>query len=154
MLAHIMDARWMKETPTEPLFDVMEVEPETRRALRRSLRLRCDVCSHYWDHAVPYQLTNVSPYGAWIDTLFPLHAGAELVLSFRPPWSGRRELTVFGEVKRVRTGRLRKDRGEIGMGIEFSDISNSDQKELTRALRGIPPRLNKYRWGSANLARV
>ena len=143
----------MKETPTEPLFDVIEVEPEARRALRRALRLRCDVCSHYWDHAVPYQMTDVSPFGVWIDTLFPLHEGAELVLSFRPPWMDERELTVFGEVKRVRTGRLRGDRGSIGMGIEFSDISGSDRHELARSLQGIPPRLNKKQ-RAANLARL
>jgi hypothetical protein len=129
----------MNQTPTEPLLlEVMHVEPEMRRALRRAVEVRCDVVSHYWDRAVTHTATDVTPFGLWVDTLFPLHTGAEVVVSFTPP--GGDEVTVFGHVRRVVTGRLRKHRGPIGMGIEFSDIGYDEMVRVARCLTGIPPR--------------
>ena len=131
-----MDPRWMRETPTEPIITQRYVEP--RRALRRALELRCDVVSHYWDDVVSFRMTDVSPYGAFIDTLFPLHRGAEVVLCFTPPRGPL--VTVFAEVARAVTGRLRRDRKPLGMGMAFTGVSDDDRAALADRLRGIPPR--------------
>ena len=140
-----MDARWMNQTPTEPIFeDVIEVDVDARRALRRHHRMPCDVVSHYWDQAVSHQASDISPYGVWIDTLTPLHPGAEVVMSFRPPQSDK-ELTVFGEVRRVVTGRRRGDRGRIGMGIAFTETGEvwvDRQRVDPRSVRGHVERLH------------
>jgi len=138
-----MDARWMNQTPTEPLaLDVMHVDVNARKALRRQVKLRCDVVSHYWESPVEHVVSDVSPHGMWVDTFFPLHPGAELVLCFTPP--GGAELMVFGQVRRVVTGRRRKDRGRLGMGIEFTRPSANAVAHMSECLNGIPPRRSAY----------
>lgn len=130
----------MRETPVERIIDVEEAQPEVRRALRRALSMPCELVSHYWEGPVAHCIGDVSPFGAWIDTFFPLHPGAELVVSFSPPGASR-ELVLFGEVVRVVTGRLRNDRGPLGMGIGFVGVSADDQEALGDLLLGVPPRL-------------
>ena len=61
-----------------------------------------------------------------------------MVLSFTPP--GGPEVTVFGEVRRIVTGRRKRDRGRVGMGIAFTDISYDQMCHVDRCLKGIPPR--------------
>src|SRR5262245_36918783 len=101
-----MDARWMKETPIDPIIDVEEAQADARRALRRAITLPCELMCHYWESPVPHQTGDLSEHGVWIDTFFPLHPGAQLVVSLTPPGLGR-ELTLFGDVVRAVTGRLR-----------------------------------------------
>ena len=134
-----MDARWMNQTPTDPLLlEVMQADVDYRRALRRQIALRCDVISHYWEEPVEHLLGDLTAFGAWVDTLCPLHRGAEVVMCFSPP--GGQPLTVFGEVRRVVTGRLRSDRGRLGMGIAFTNMSYDEMCRVDRSLRGVPPR--------------
>jgi hypothetical protein len=139
-----MDARWMNDTPTESTLDVVEVLPNARRAVRRAVELPCELVSHYWDAPAELHLGDLSPFGAWIDTEMPLHRGAEVVVSFRPPRCYR-ELSVFARVTQVRTGRRRADRGRLGMGIEFGKLSDEERSLLAASLRGLPPRLNRGR---------
>jgi hypothetical protein len=136
-----MDARWMRETPTDHSFDLTELKPDARRALRRSLKLQCALMSHYWDEPVQHFLTDLSPHGMWIDTLFPLHPGAEVVVSFTPP--GGEEITLFARVRRAVTGRRRSDRGPLGMALAFTDASGEQIAAMDQRLRGIPPRLKR-----------
>ena len=131
----------MKETPTDSVFDLVELKPDARKALRRALHLQCALVSHYWDEPVQHFATDLSPHGMWIETLFPLHPGAEVVVSFTPP--GGEEVTFFGKVKRAVTGRRRSDRGPLGMGIAFTDASDEQSVAIARRLRGIPPRLQR-----------
>ena len=67
--------------------------------------------------------------GAWVDTLFPVHVGAELVVSFTPPGE-REELTLFAKVARVVTGRRKRDRGPIGMALSFLGVSRQECASL------------------------
>jgi hypothetical protein len=108
-------------------------QPDWRREARRLAELPCKIVSHYWDKEVPHHITQVSAVGAWVDTLFPLHPGAEVVLCFTPPGSID-ELRVFARVSRVVTGRRRQDRAPLGMALEFVDITSKEQRCLrTRA---------------------
>ncbi|RLB53214.1 MAG: hypothetical protein DRI90_21420 [Deltaproteobacteria bacterium] len=136
-----MDARWMNDGPDQPLMDSDADPADSRRALRRDLGMRCEVVSHYCEEVVEHRVTDVSPYGVWIDTSFPLHPGAEVVLSLQPPRFDGAELTVFAKVARAVTGRRRSDRGPLGMGIEFGDLTAAEQLRLERALAGIPPKV-------------
>ncbi|MEZ4437537.1 MAG: PilZ domain-containing protein [Polyangiaceae bacterium] len=126
----------MNQTPTEKLFPVAPVVA-TRRAPRRKVSgVTCEVVSHYWDEAVEHAVHDLSPFGAFVDTPFPLHPGAELVLCFSPPAGD--PLTVFAEVKRAVTGRRKSDRGRLGMAVEFTDITYDEMVMVHRSLRNAP----------------
>ena len=130
-----MDARWMRdETPTEP-YAVIEIDPDARRALRRALDLSCELMSVYWEEPVVRRASDVSPYGMWIDTHFPLHRGAELVVAFALPRSDDQLVAL------ARVCRSSVDAPRVGMGLEFVEMSDAERVFLARSLRGIPPRL-------------
>lgn len=113
--------------------------PKARRAPRRAVELTCQLVSHYSDEAAAYVATDLSPYGIWLKTPMPFHMGAEVVVSFSPPsWQGG-EFTVFGQVARVTTGRRRRDRGALGMGVEFTDLTMEQATLMRSCLRGLPP---------------
>jgi PilZ domain len=135
-----MDARWMLETPTEP---IIEVDVDARRSMRRAVEVPCELVSHYADDAIMYRISDLSPYGVWIDTFMPLHPGAEVVVCFRPPF-WRREIPSFARVARIVTGRLRRDRGPMGMGLELTDLSFDERMHIAASLRGIPPRFDRH----------
>jgi len=130
-----MDARWMNETPTLPLHETQS--SNARRGARHHVDMPCEVVSHYWDEPLAHTATDLSPYGMWIDTVFPLHRGAEVVVSFQAAESTE-EVTVFAHVSRVRTGRRRGDRGHIGMALEFHDMSDDQRAMLAASLSPRP----------------
>ena len=122
------------ETPTER-HTVIEVDPDARRALRRALDVSCELMSVYWEEPVVHRATDLSPYGMWIDTLFPLHRGAELIVAFAVPRSGDQLVAL------ARVSRTISDAPRVGMGLEFVEMSDVERGFLERNLRGIPPRL-------------
>ena len=123
-----------EETPTEPS-TVIEIEADARRALRRALQLRCELMTAFWDVPVAHRVGDLSPYGMWIDTFFPLHPGADVLVAFALPSCA--ELVAFARVSRtVTVGAPR-----VGMGLEFVDMTDQERARLARGLRGIPPRL-------------
>ena len=117
-------------------------QPYARRSARRSVDLSCEIVSRHWDEPIAHQLGNLSQFGAWIDTSFPLPVGERVVLSFAAPVSalpaGRfmthlHEILVFAEVRRVRRSRGGK-RG--GMGVVFIDLPKNERRALGHTLRG------------------
>lgn len=102
-----------------------------RRAARHPVDLTCEIISHYADEPHPLRVADLSVTGAWIDAFLPMHVGAEVVLSLRLPRS-KRELFLFGRVSRVRTGRRRSDRGRLGMGVAFVDVTTAQRRALAR----------------------
>ncbi len=127
-----MDPRWMRETPVDPFFAVEDAHANGRKSPRTPAELPCRIVSHYWEEAVAHHITQVSTAGAWIDTLFPLHPGAEVVLCFTPPGDDR-ELTLFAHVARVVTGRRRNDRKPFGMALAFADVTPEERERLEGA---------------------
>ena len=67
----------------------LEVQPGDRRALRRSVQMVCEVLAEAFDDTVTHTLTDLSPFGAWIETIYPLEPGAELLVSLTPPGCSR-----------------------------------------------------------------
>jgi hypothetical protein len=140
-----MDSRWLKETPKGAMLAVDAEPREARRALRRAVEVPCDVVSHYSDEPQEHVASDVSPFGMWIDTVMPLHPGAEVVVGFRLPSHPGPELFLFATVTRVVTGRRRGDRGSLGMAIEFSDMSDEQRETVASCLQGIAPRFARER---------
>ena len=128
------------------MLQLAEVLPGSRRALRRAVHLDCDVVSPWWDEPVPHRATDLSPYGIWVESQFPLSLGDVAVLTFRPPrWRERAEVIVFGAVRRVELRRRASDPRASGMGIEFLDLDDEEAEQLTRTLVGLPPPLPRPR---------
>jgi hypothetical protein len=120
----------------------VEVLPGARRALRRAVHLECAILSELWDEPVPHLVSDLSPYGLFAETPFPLELGTEVLVGLTPPgWHGARELVVCGSVRRVIVGRRRNEDLAPGMGIVFEDLRRSEMRALADALRGLPPPL-------------
>ena len=127
---------------------VLEVKPGDRRALRRSVRMQCDVLADVFDDTIAHVMTDLSPFGAWIDTLYPLEPGAELLVSLTPPGArdGAQDVVLAGRVARASLGRRRTEGGRSGMGVAF-DATELERARLSAALRGLPPPLPSRRAG-------
>ncbi len=116
------------------------VLPARRRALRRAVHVNCDVITTQWEEPAPHLVTDLSPYGCWIDTPFPLMPETDVILAFTPPRWGEGEVVTFARVtRRVRSGARR------GMGLEFLDITRGDVRALEGSLHGLPPPLTTCR---------
>jgi hypothetical protein len=104
-----------------------------RRAQRRSIDLPCDVVERRWDEPINHRVTDISQFGVWLRTSFPLPVGENVVLSFLMP-GGDEEVTVFARVTRVLDhGR----RGERGMALEYVDLEKHQRIDLATALRAM-----------------
>jgi hypothetical protein len=113
--------------------------PGGRRSTRRHVALRCEVISNYADEPVPHAASDLSTSGLWVDTHQPLHVGSHVVLCFpMPSWSDA-QLTVFARVTRIRTGRRKRDRGPLGMGLEFLGLSRHERHQLAQCLENVRP---------------
>jgi hypothetical protein len=114
-----------------------------RRALRRAVQLPCELVSDHVDDPLLYWATDLTPYGIWLETRFPMALGEQVVLCFSPGiWWEARDLMLFAEVTRVTHQRGVEERG---MGLEFLDITSHEQRALTAWLRNRPPPLPKRR---------
>lgn len=109
-----------------------------RRFVRRAVTLPVEIISARDDAAVLQWAADLTPFGLWVDTRFPLPRGEHVVVSFEPPGSDLGELALFAEVTRS----LRVRDGErCGMGLSFLDISNAERTALGAWLRNRPPPL-------------
>ncbi len=124
---------------------IAEINPESRRAARRAVTLSCEVITSRWDRPVQSECSDLSPYGMWIETTFPLKEGDDIMLNFCPP---RRdvELTLFAKVRHV-DDRLVLERGASGVGLEFENVTVWEAQILRSALKGLPPHLPGDRTG-------
>lgn len=115
-----------------------------RRSERRGVDIGCELVARSWDQPLPHRMTNVSAFGAWLQTSLPLEVGERVVVSFRPPrWRDRREITVFAEVTRNIKVRERNGVRRNGMGLEFIDMTAGERREMQYCLRAMPPARNR-----------
>lgn len=107
-----------------------------RRSQRRSIDMPCQLVERSWDEPVNHRVTDISLYGLWIRTSFPLPTGERVVVSFLAPGIDH-EITVFARVARVlQHGK----RGERGMGLEYVDLGRDQRIDLAKALRALATR--------------
>ncbi len=117
---------------------------DARRANRKLVDLPCELVIDNWDAPIGHSIMDASPFGAWVRSSFPGKLGDIVVCCFQPEgWGKRRELILFAEVKRILTPSERFPRR--GMGLEFLDITLSEQMALQRCLNPYPSRGPK-RW--------
>jgi hypothetical protein len=103
----------------------------------------CELVSRYVDEPLLYWATDLTCYGAWLETPYPMELGEKVVICFAPTvWWPSRELMLFAEVTRLRVGRTASERG---MGVEFLDASPHELRALGSWLHRRPPPLPKRR---------
>lgn len=109
-----------------------------RRYVRRAVMLPVELISSRDDQPVLSWASDLTPFGLWIDTRFPLARGEHVVVIFEAPGSQLGEMTLFAEITRSELAR----QGErSGMGLSFLDISSVERQALGAWLRGRPPPL-------------
>lgn len=119
----------------------IEITSSTRRAVRRSVDLRCDVVS-FGSHLHREVMLDLSTRGACITSSSPLCLDEEVLVEFAPPGSGLK-IEAIGRVAHV--VRARRDESEVDTtsfdvaGIEFTAMTSPLQRSIERALRGLPP---------------
>ncbi len=101
----------------------------SRRGIRRSVGLDCELISNRGDDPVGCMATDLSTTGIWLSTLEPVRAGEHVVVCFEPNdgWLGG-EIMLFAEVARVITTRPGSAGG--GMGLEFMDLAGAEDALL------------------------
>ena len=111
--------------------------PYARRAQRRTVDLSCDLIGQEYDAPLTHSLRDLSAYGAWLTTSFPMKVGDIVVLSFRPPnWEKPFDLNVFAEVTRTAgTHRSHGRHRRGGMGLAFMDLTTPERRMMQRCLR-------------------
>ncbi|MFO0758844.1 MAG: PilZ domain-containing protein [Byssovorax sp.] len=118
-----------------------------RRALRREVRLACQVVRERDFRLVSELCLDLSPKGMLVATTAPILTGEELVVSFRAPRSGL-WIDQVATVVRVVHGRRPEDSGR-GLGLCFSAISAADRERLSRLLRDLPLTSRARPWARA-----
>ena len=117
-----------------------------RRGIRKSVDIECEIIRADMDEPIPCRATDLSLYGMWLETAAVVLPGDRLVVSFQPPdWPNPVPITVFAEVARVSIGRRDVDHGMIGMGVEFTDLSDAEKEALAACLKRLPPPLPRWR---------
>jgi hypothetical protein len=122
-----------------------------RRALRRAVRMPCELLSDLWDEPVAHVLRDLSPLGAFVDSPLPLETGDALLVSVPAVAQGLntmrvehqglgRDLVLSARVVRSSLGRRRGEMGRSGMGLAF-EASETERLALMRILWGFPPPL-------------
>ncbi len=101
-----------------------------RRGKRHSVDMLCELIRRDFDVPIRHRIVDLSAFGAWLHTTFPMPIGARVVLVFTPP--GEEELMVFAEVTRVREPRRGVTRP--GMGVAFLDLTADERRRLQQAL--------------------
>jgi hypothetical protein len=113
--------------------DVGALPAGSRRGIRRSVDIGCEVISTRWDAPAHFRASDLSLSGLWLPTPDPVRAGEEVVVCFEPgdEWHNG-ELWLFAEVVRVVS--TRRASGGGGMGLAFLDLGARDEALLGRWL--------------------
>jgi hypothetical protein len=115
------------------------VRAQQRRALRRAVRVDCQVVRERDFMLIGSRAVDLSPVGMLVMTQEPVLTGEPLVVAFRSPcgtWWFDSEATV----SRVVHGRRPGDLGRC-FGIEFDTLDPAVQFFLYTLLLGVPPPL-------------
>ncbi len=89
---------------------------------RRASRIPCIVEAAFSSQSpfIDGRLTDLTPYGVFIDTMTTIPSASEVIVKFSLP--------EFGEIKAK--GKVIWTQDNIGMGIEFVDLPSEDRKKI------------------------
>jgi c-di-GMP-binding flagellar brake protein YcgR len=110
-----------------------------RRAVRRAVRLSCQVVSEEAFRLVGRRALDLSPAGMLLESDEELDLGEELLVSFRAPRSGL-FIDTRARVVRVVAGRRPGDHGRC-LGLRFEQLDPLMRSALSASLAGLPPPL-------------
>lgn len=108
-----------------------------RRALRRRVRIPCQVVREHDFALVSDVCFDLSPHGMRVRSLSPVELNSLLLVSFRVPDAGV-HMDVSARVARVARGRRRGERFAT-LGLSFVDLGPLEGAILAARLRGVPP---------------
>ena len=108
---------------------------QRRIAIRKQVLVPVELVSSKVDEPVLHWCGDLTPYGLWLDTRFPLVRGEHVVLCFEPQVWDLEPMMVFAEVTRVRRARYGV---RAGMGLSFLDLSDRERNALAGWLRHQP----------------
>ena len=115
------------------------VRRHQRRALRRAVRLDCQVVRERDFKLISSRAVDLSPQGMLVLTDTQVLTGEEVIVSFRAPTT-RLWFDCGATVARVIHGRRPGDWGPC-LGLDFSGVDDLSRIVLHADLRGLPPPL-------------
>lgn len=107
------------------------------RAVRRSVRLDCQVVRERDFKLVADRIVNLSESGLVVSPADPVLTGERLIVSFRIPYSGH-WVDAEATVARVLHGR-RPGEHSRGLALALEDVEEIPELLLRRALSRCPP---------------
>jgi hypothetical protein len=108
-----------------------------RDALRRAVRIECQVVREHDFKLLGRSAVDLSSRGMLLETNLRVLTGEEVIVAFRAPRS-RRWLDCEATVARVVHGRRPYDVGR-GLGLRFENLDPHQLLLLRAELRGLPP---------------
>jgi hypothetical protein len=114
-----------------------------RNALRRQLRMPCQVVCEHGFTLLASECVDLSLEGMGVRALFPAHEGSPVLVSFRLPNSSL-YIDVEAHIARMAWGRRREDAGAV-LGLRFTALDRTDRAILASRLRGMPPPVPRRR---------
>jgi hypothetical protein len=122
-----------------------EMISSTRRALRRTVELPCDLLSSRAGVSREHML-DLSTRGACVTSTAALAYQDELLVAFTPPGM-RTSIEAIARVAHVARPSILglESVGVDVLGLEFAGLPASASRDIERALRGLPPPLPSLR---------
>ncbi len=114
-----------------------------RLALRRHVRMPCQVVCELGFKLLAHECIDLSLQGMGVRALYPASEGSPVLVSFRLPNSSL-YIDVEAKIARMVWGRRREDAGAM-LGLSFVDLPRVDRAILASRLRGLPPPAPKRR---------
>jgi PilZ domain len=116
------------------------VHASQRRAMRRALRVECQVVRENDFRLVGRAAVDLSPSGMLVIADVPVLTGEAVLVTFRLPRIGI-WFDAEATVARVLHGRRPGDRGERCLGLAFEPLPPNAERYLRGELRNHPPPL-------------
>lgn len=114
-----------------------------RHALRRQLRMPCQVVCEQGFTLLAQECVDLSLEGMGVRALLPASEGSPVLVSFRLPQSSL-YIDVEAQIARMAWGRRREDGGAV-LGLRFVALPRVDRAILASRLRGLPPPVPRRR---------
>jgi hypothetical protein len=114
------------------------VPARQRRAIRRSVRLDCQIVREHDFKLLGDWALDISTDGIFVLSKTEVLTGEEVIVSFRVPHT-RLFVDAQATVARVVHGRRPSDRHRRALGIAFDAIDDDARRALRSQLRGLPP---------------
>lgn len=110
---------------------------KSRGVMRRKVSGMCEAVGLDGFRLLGQKILDLSPFGMLVAADVPVHAGQEVIVSFKIPGTAH-WVDAGAKVARVIEGWRPFDPG-YAMGLQFTDISLESRMRLREDLRGCPP---------------